>query len=256
VESEEKDDRVEGRIFGLLDHDIPTLSEIFLNPRRWEDIVTLHINVKCFTIQEADGTPEVTLYLGRKFYQTPEQAFKLVLDYRIEKIEKGHLKISLNGRKGPMGTHDYEIRLEAIPVGGGQSFIRFVYSYGFGTMAKIGASAYLETLGQKKIGFSVLGTDGGGNPVYVQGMRGIVERNAMRYYLAIQAYLDTLSIPEECRSEKRFNRWFDLTDRYPAQLHEMEREYYLACKKREAANRVILQNHIDADRSPLSVTNK
>jgi hypothetical protein len=149
-----------------------------------------------------------------------------------------------------MGTHDYALCFEAIPVGENQSFIRFIYSYGFGTVARLAASAYLESIGQKKIGFTVVGKDGEGKPIYVQGMRGVVERNAMRYYLTIQAYLDTLAIPEENRSEKRLNRWFDLTEQYPAQLHELDREYYLTSKKNEAANRISLQKCIDAGELP------
>jgi hypothetical protein len=40
-----------------------------------------------------------------------------------------------------------------------------------------------------------------GQPDYIGGVRGLVERNTMRYYLAIDAYLSTLPV----RPEKRLD---------------------------------------------------
>ncbi|MBP1752878.1 MAG: hypothetical protein H6Q57_1714, partial [Geobacteraceae bacterium] len=80
-----------------------------------------------------------------------------------------------------------------------------------------------------------------GEPVYVSGVRGSVERNAVRYYLAIQTYMDTLSIPWNQRFEKRISRWFDLTARFPRQLYEMDKGEYLATKRREHNNQLMLQ---------------
>jgi hypothetical protein len=59
-----------------------------------------------------------------------------------------------------------------------------------------------------------------------------VERNVMRYYLAVQAFLETQSVPEPERFERRLGRWFELTGRYP-QLHEVDWEEYLETKRRE-----------------------
>ena len=62
------------------------------------------------------------------------------------------------------------------------------------------------------------------------GVRGVVERNTMRYYLAIDAYLDA---PGPQGREKRLGEWFDDTERYARQLHEMDRDDYLAMKRSE-----------------------
>jgi hypothetical protein len=82
-----------------------------------------------------------------------------------------------------------------------------------------------------KVGFSVIGTDSDGNPVYVGGLRGAVERDVVCYYLAILAYLDTLKIPAEQRFEKRVSQWYDLAALYKKQLLEMEEEEYLTYKR-------------------------
>ena len=78
------------------------------------------------------------------------------------------------------------------------------------------------------------------------GVRGSLERNAVRYYLAIQAYMDTINIPPDQRFEKRNSRWYDLTARFPRQLYELDKGEYIANKRREHGNQRMLQ--IEADR--------
>ena len=79
------------------------------------------------------------------------------------------------------------------------------------------------------MGFTRAGAD------YVGGQRGVVERNTMRYYLAIDAYLRSLAAPPAERLEQRLRTWFDTTEKYPRQLHEVERADYLQMKRDEVA---------------------
>ena len=53
----------------------------------------------------------------------------------------------------------------------------------------------------------------------------------MRYYLAIEAYLEALRVPASERAEKRLTTWYTFTRRYPLQLHE--KPDYLERKRRE-----------------------
>jgi hypothetical protein len=64
-------------------------------------------------------------------------------------------------------------------------------------------------------------------------MRGVAERNTMRYYLAIDAYLDSIALPAPQQLEKRLQAWFDATEKYPRQLREVDREAYLRMKRDE-----------------------
>jgi hypothetical protein len=61
----------------------------------------------------------------------------------------------------------------------------------------------------------------------------VVERNTMRYYLAIEAFLGALAAPPQARFEKRLRDWFAAAERYPRQLHEMEQGEYLDMKRKE-----------------------
>jgi hypothetical protein len=83
--------------------------------------------------------------------------------------------------------------------------------------------SYLAGAGRDKRGFSVDG-----------GERGVVERSAMRYYLAVEAYLESLDAPAEQRLEARLRNWYAAIARYP-QLHEaVGAEEYIEMKRREA----------------------
>lgn len=79
----------------------------------------------------------------------------------------------------------------------------------------------------------MINPDARGRGKYIGGMRGVVERNTMRYYLAVEAYLGALSAPADSRLEKRLNGWHDAVERYPLQLHELNRDEYLAMKRKE-----------------------
>jgi hypothetical protein len=48
--------------------------------------------------------------------------------------------------------------------------------------------------------------------------------------------MDTLKYSREQRFEKNTTLWYDLTERYPQKPHEMEKEEYLADKRREHDN--------------------
>jgi hypothetical protein len=124
--------------------------------------------------------------------------------------------------------------LTAVPLAGGKSFMRLHYSYSFGGAARLATHGYLATSGSGKVGFTRVVNDDG-KKSYVRGLRGAVERNTMRYYLAVESYLDSLSQPPGRQFTNRIERWFDATEQYRLQLHEMDRADYLSMKQSEYA---------------------
>ena len=72
----------------------------------------------------------------------------------------------------------------------------------------IAMKSYLATIGRDKVGFTTTNKAASPQPDYIQGVRGVVERNTMRYYLAIDAYLAALTVPPDSQPEKRFQLWF------------------------------------------------
>ena len=100
-------------------------------------------------------------------------------------------------------------------------------------MARIAMRTYLATSGHGKVGFTMVGGENDGPPHYIGDVRGALERNIMRYYLAIDAYLGALATPAPQRFDDSLERWFTATERYAMQLHEVDHDAYVAMKRRE-----------------------
>ena len=129
-----------------------------------------------------------------------------------------------------MGTSNYRIALEAIPVGEGRTFLHFTYAYEHSMLTRVMTQAYLATFGRGKVGFTVVGHMAGGEVDYIGGTRGLVERNAMRYFLTVDAYVGAVRDPLPAQFERRLALWFTGIEQYPRQLHEVDRATYLELK--------------------------
>jgi hypothetical protein len=232
-----------GQVYGVLNFTFSTVTTELRVAKNWCDIAILHLNVKsCVTNSHGKKADELSFYVGRKFYQPPEDAYEIQYVFQVKNQKHDYEHILLTAKSGPFGTEDYMIKVEAVPLTAQSTFIHFSYSYGFGFTARMALSAYLATLGRDKVGFTVTGHDEEGKPIYVDGIEGAVERNSVRYFLAIQAFLDALYLPtEKERFEARINRWFDLTQQYTQQLYEVDKDEYLVDKRKEFANQKALQ---------------
>lgn len=93
-------------------------------------------------------------------------------------------------------------------------------------------SAFLATIGSEKVGFTSVGTDEDGKPRFIGGVRALVERNTMRYYLAINSFLAAVTEPQSAQLDTRLQSWFSAVEQYP-QLHELDRSQYLTMKHDE-----------------------
>ena len=234
LESSEASGELKGNIYALLRHPFPTVQSALKEPAHWCDILILHTNTK-YCRASAQGTGTVLeVNIGRKSDQPIAQSYRVEFAYRVIEARPDHLAVVLNADKGPFGTRNYRFLLEAVPLKNGQTFLHLAYSYAYGTAAKLAIHAYLGTAGHKKVGFTVTGRRSDGQAVYIDGLRGLVERNTMRYYLAIEAYLGALSVAPSARLEKRLMDWYASVERYPRQLHEMGQQDYLEMKRREA----------------------
>ncbi|HVZ42371.1 MAG TPA: hypothetical protein VHA82_01065 [Ramlibacter sp.] len=230
VESSEGDRSLRGDVYAVLDHPFDTVSRAMKDPAQWCDIMILPFNTKYCRAQDAG---HVAMRIGRKYDQPVEQAYRLDFAYRNLAASPEFYESHLAAPQGPVGTRDYRITVSAIPLDGGRTFMHLGYSYGYGTAGRFAMQMYLSTAGADKVGFSVAGRDPGGRPQYIGGVRGAIERNVMRYYLAIDAYLDSLESPKAQQVDRRINTWFDATERYARQLHEMDRSTYVSMKKQE-----------------------
>ena len=227
LQSTQSSDRLEGEVYARVDQPYAVVQAGLQGTDNWCGILILHLNVKmCHALPAG-----LDMALGRKYDQPVDDAYKLHFDYRSVASGPDYLRAELTSGDGPLGTKDYRIAVEAAPLDANHTMLHMSYAYGFGFTARVAMNAYLSTAGSEKVGFSVDGKDGDGKPKYVGGVRGLVERNTMRYYLAIDDYV---SAPAPAQLEQRLNAWFDATERYPRQLHEVEKNDYLVMKREEA----------------------
>lgn len=233
LESMQGDSGLKGDIYAVVGQPFGVVSPGLQGMAQWCDILILHLNVKNCQARGSGANSVLRLAVGRKFDQPLTDAYRVDFSYRVGASQPDYLQVQLNADDGPLGTRDYRIEIEAVPRDAKSSFVHLAYSYGYGLAARLAMQGYLATIGHDKIGFSITGHQANGDPIFITGMRGVVERNTMRYYLAIEAYLGANSLPPAQRAEQRLLDWFTAIERYPRQLHELEREQYLSMKRRE-----------------------
>ena len=233
LDSGETPGGVTGDVYTLVNYPFAQVGTALNSLDHWCDILILHINTKYCRASGAGDTGTLNVSIGKKFDQPLDEAYPMVFAYRLSAQAPDYLQIRLNADEGPLSTRNYRIVLEAVPLETGQTFIHLSYSYAYGVAGLIAMEVYLGTVGKDKVGFTVAGTQHDGRPRYIGGMRGVVERNTMRYYLAVEAFLGALSEAPGARFERRLREWFTAVERYPRQLHEMDRGAYLDMKRKE-----------------------
>ena len=235
VQSSEANEELKGEVYAIVDHPFNTTVQVLQDKSRWCEVVMLHQNVKRCRAGAETPKDRMAIVVGRKAQHTPEQGYKMDFTFNVEALTADYVRVQMSAREGPMSTRDHRVTLQAAPLDAQRSFIHLSYGYSFGGMARMATQAYMTTAGRDKVGFTVTGKTKEGDPVFINGVRGMVERNAMRYFLAIEAYFGAMSAPSAQQQEKRLQDWFALTEQHPRQLHEMERDEYLAIKRRELA---------------------
>ena len=232
LESKETSGDLKGDVYAVVDYPFTTVQQALQSPDHWCDILILHLNVKrCRT---SGGTPKmINLNVGRKFDQPIEDSYQLDFSFRVVAAASEYLQVQLSAAEGPLSTKNYRIVVEAVPIDAKKSVIHMSYAYGYGFTARVAMQTYLSTLGSQKVGFTVVDKKPDGKPVYQTGVLGLLERNTMRYYLAIDAYLAAYNLPAAEQPERRIRQWYSSTERYAEQLHEMDQSEYLEMKRNE-----------------------
>ncbi len=232
LQSSESERRLQGDVYALIDHPHQTVRSALSRAGAWCDILILHLNVKY--CRATTGSPEMLdVSIGRKFDQPLADAYALRFAFNTTSSGDDYLQVQLTAPTGPLGTHDYVIQTEVAPLDAGRSVLHMKYGYAYDTGARWAMQTYLATVARDKVGFTVMGKRASGEPQLVGGVRGVVERNAMRYYLAVTAYLGTRGLPAQQQQAQSLRDWFAATERHALQLHEMDLDAYLAMKASE-----------------------
>jgi hypothetical protein len=233
LDSVEGAKNLRGDIYALVDHPFATVNSALNGSAQWCDVLILHLNTKYCRALTEKNKALLKVSIGKKLDQPLDDAYPFEFIYQVAASTPDYLKVQLDAASGPFGTSHYKIQLEALKVEGGKTFLHLMYSYHYGLAGEFAMKVYLSTAGSDKVGFTPVETLPNGEHVYIRGLRGVVERNAMRYFLAIEAYLSEFNTAPELQFEKRLQNWYNATEQYPRQLHEVERIDYLKMKRKE-----------------------
>ncbi|MBD3609110.1 MAG: hypothetical protein HUJ30_01020 [Gammaproteobacteria bacterium] len=83
----------------------------------------------------------------------------------------------------------------------------------------------------------MIGHDDNGEPIYIKGIKGVIERNIMRYYFVLLVEFDKHNV----HYEQKLENWFAYTERYHRQLYEYEKTVFMQAKLKERENQFKLQ---------------
>lgn len=233
LESTETSDRVQGDIHAIVNYPLGIVGAGLGNPDHWCDVMLLHINTKyCHAVTGLSGTT-LKVNVGTKKPEELADSKRIEFKFNAAVSTPDYFEVVLDAKEGPLGTSDYHIRLEAVALPQAKAFLHLTYSYTINLVGRVAVMSYLGTIGRNKVGFTLASPQVGAQADYIGGVRGLVERNTMRYYLAITSFLEAIDLAPEAQLEHRLQSWFTAVERYPRQLHEMDRKEYLEMKRAE-----------------------
>lgn len=251
LQSTEGRDRLEGEVIALVEHPAWRVRSALARAGIWCDILILHLNVKyCRATRQSSlpgGVESLEVGLGRKYDEPLDSVHWLDFKFRNVSAVTGTgatpsdsmdstTGVELLAPEGPLDTRDIRINVRTADAGSGRTLLQLRYTYAQGPTARWAMQLYLGTLGRHKVGFSLvpLRTNQPAGPLEpVTGVRGLLERNTVRYYLAVDAYLDALALPPTLQLERRLLDWFAATEQHPRQLRELDWETYVQMKRLE-----------------------
>jgi len=235
LDSQESPSLVKGEIYAVMDYPFATVNGTFNDslqgPVNWCAALMLHPNIKYCRVSDANNGNTLIVNISRRpVAEKLASTYLVQFDYDATNTSPGYLQVKLHADSGPLNTRDYRIVLEAVSLSGDRTFLHLTYAYSYDMIGRLAMKACLATIGRGKVGFTNIADPSATQAEYVGGARGLMERNTMRYYLAIDAYLSAMSSPPDKRLEQSLSNWFNASEQYPRQLHEVDRLPYMQMK--------------------------
>ncbi|HEY6125840.1 MAG TPA: hypothetical protein VIV63_14410 [Steroidobacteraceae bacterium] len=230
VESNESNSAPRGDAYAVIQYPYATVAAAFAKAENWCESMILHLNVQYCRANVDEGEPRLSAAVGKNINQPLDDTHQISFSYEVKASTADFFGVELVAADGPLGTSDYRIALELVALPDDRTFMHIQYSYTQGALARYASGVYFSTTGRDKVGFTWI-QDEGDAPELVRGTRGALERNTMRYYLAFDAYLRSLNMPEPQRFERSLEIWFADTERFARQLREIKHDDYIAMKR-------------------------
>jgi hypothetical protein len=202
LESTQSSGDLKGDVYAIVEHPFSTVQQALVSPEHWCDILILHLNVK--RCKASAGTPKtLSLNVGRKFDQPIEDAYELNFKYRVGASSADYLQVLLSADEGPLSTKNYRIQVEAVPIerSAPSSTCRTRTATASRRRWRCRRTSRRSAAPRSASRSSTRSPTA--SPSTRPGVLGLLERNTMRYYLAIDAYLSAYGLPAAEQPEKR-----------------------------------------------------
>lgn len=221
-----------GEVVMLLPRPLASVAAVFASPASLCALLDLHLNVRSCTPSAEPGSPVLDLVAGPMRQSLPGLVYPLRLVLQADAASPGYFGARFGVADSPADDPRLRVQLQAVAVGSGHSYLHVHYHQRPDLATQLATRLYLATAGRGKIGFSPDGVAADGRPRFVGGERGALERNLVRHYLAL--LVATAPAPAGTPAagrDARLRAWFALTERHPAQLHELDLADYLREKQ-------------------------
>ena len=219
-----------GDAYAVVDYPFAMVAAALAKPESLCETLILHLNVQYCQAVDTDAGPQLSAAVGKKTNQPLEDTQRINFSHTLAASRPDYTRVELSSREGPFDTGNYLIVLELTALDEQRAFMHLSYSYTQGFLTRWATSVYFSTRGRDKVGFTWIHA-ANEPPRLVRGIRGALERNTMRYYLAIDAYLASLGSPAPQRFEQSLERWFADTERFARQLREVSHDDYVTMKR-------------------------
>lgn len=227
LQSQERDGFVQGHIHAVLEQPFAVARAALSEPPAWCALLLLASNVKACESRVTETAARLDLKVAATVRQTADEASLLGFQWRITVSDPDYLRIEMRAEEGPAGTRNYRLYAQLVELDRTRSLLRLSYEFAYSRTGGVAIRLYLATVARAKVGFTMED----GQPI--RGLRGLVERNTMRYYIALSTYVEAQAASQPL--EKALRNWYASAEKYPSQLHELTREEYLTMKRIEFA---------------------
>jgi len=110
MHSEERNDQVTTEVYAIFEHPFDTIKAALSSPFSWCEIAPLNVTVKACTYQIQPHQTVLTLYIGRKYYQRPQEAASQPYQFVVHAGDPGTLSVHMSAlmERYPLQLHDLE----------------------------------------------------------------------------------------------------------------------------------------------------
>jgi hypothetical protein len=232
ISSQESIEHLSSDLFATVEYDMATINSAAIGRERWCEVMLLLSNSKSCEAKSDKNSDTLNVIISSSKTADYSGATPTEFKLQVHSATEDYLDVALVAHEGPLGTKNISLRLQVIPLTGKRSFVHLHYAYDTQWLGRMAMQTYLQTTGRGKVGFTSIG---GANvsATFIEGARGVIERNTMRYFLGFDCALAFNIQPTPQRFSSMAHCWYEQVEKYPLQLHEMQRADYLHMKAKE-----------------------